>query len=766
MEKSKYINIIEKLSEKRSLLNKKRIFTIAKIPKIPKILDNNNNTIVSEENSLMYNKANPNFSHELRSNRLTEQNNNLILYTNKPNEININNKDNKDYASNLNINFSELPNYEKQVKNNSKKQLNRFTEYEKSKITQLKDTFPQSTWKQLSYHLPNKSTDQIRKHWVCSLNPNIKKGKWSQHEDNIVIDYIKKNGIENISNCKVNNRTNKQIRERWENYLKLQIINNNKFIWNKENEDLLLKLFLKFNTNWKIIANTIIETFGVQISTNAIKNKFYSLMRMEVNRYTKDNIKVKNEFISKKETNYVKIQKEVDGFFNSSSYIEKNSDDDDEDDNSKSEDNNKASDTRSYRKYKKREFLCKDELLKYLPLILKLRNISIKDIQEDFININSNISSKGIYDSNDANISKNSDVWCDSYREKYNCLYSNDNSNSNNNDNCIGFNINNTCTGNYNAKNTLVNNGSINIYVNNIINHKEDNISSNITLAKKDTNAHANTYFNNECLLGKKRIKENISLENSLKYIENIENNNIEREIPKLSSHKNSDLSEFLNPCNTEMKKNNSSYSLNDLNILDLILLNNSSNNTQLSFTSTNIFNTNNKLYSSNGNHNNQYYNTNNNSNNNLNLNYSLFELEDKQLTSNLSKLSNNNSSIINNNIENKRKIALRKVIESINKKKIEIRRNELVNNLKSGILLSLQVDILNKIVLRIKANALENIFKSFKMRINLKSNVNNDILHTKNNQLYGNNSNMEYKDNKEYKDYKNINDIKDVRLN
>lgn len=62
-----------------------------------------------------------------------------------------------------------------------------------------------------------------------------------------------------------------------------------------------------------------------------------------------------------------------------------------------------------------------------------------------------------------------------------------------------------------------------------------------------------------------------------------------------------------------------------------------------------------------------------------------------------------------------KRKEALKKVFEMLHKKKCDIRRLKIISHLKSSIVFSLQLDILNKIMKRVKLGALERIFYYFK---------------------------------------------------
>lgn len=68
-------------------------------------------------------------------------------------------------------------------------------------------------WKYISQFLPARSDSQCRERWVNSLNPSLKKGKWSKEEDELLLSLI---GQPWLDICKkIEGRTAKQCRKRY-----------------------------------------------------------------------------------------------------------------------------------------------------------------------------------------------------------------------------------------------------------------------------------------------------------------------------------------------------------------------------------------------------------------------------------------------------------------------------------------------------------------------------------------------------------------------
>lgn len=213
-----------------------------------------------------------------------------------------------------------------------------FTIDEDKYLSKLKTSFPEMKWSEMSCYFNNKSANLLRNHWTFTLNPKLKKGKWEREEDEIITNWVNHNGERSWSKVFIQGRTSKQIRHRYFNYLK----KHSNVEWNTESENTLLKLYTKHGSRWSIISKYF------NTSESNVKNKFYSLLRKQVNTYFKE-IKLKDKFIDKRVS---KLNKLTDSFFTESGKETEKS---------------------------KRKFLSKSELIKFLPYIMNLRNISIEE---------------------------------------------------------------------------------------------------------------------------------------------------------------------------------------------------------------------------------------------------------------------------------------------------------------------------------------------------------------------------------------------------
>ena len=157
------------------------------------------------------------------------------------------------------------------------------------------------------------SNDQFVNSFNISSNnkPIVKKMKWSEYEDNLLIKCVNKYGVgkwNEMERC-FNGRTRKQIRQRYISNIKLKskqekkdqnislnsstssdIENkenikkkeNNNFIWTEEYDKILLKEYFLNKKSWVKISKKIPGS-----SENSVKNRFYSLLRQIANKTKK-----------------------------------------------------------------------------------------------------------------------------------------------------------------------------------------------------------------------------------------------------------------------------------------------------------------------------------------------------------------------------------------------------------------------------------------------------------------------------------------------
>ena len=102
-------------------------------------------------------------------------------------------------------------------------------------------------WKYISTHFPGKSNFDcyIR---FGKINPSYKKGKWSEEEDERILNLINEHGYNwaKLSQIIIN-RSSRQIRSRYINYLDKTLI---KTQFTKEEDDLVKRLFPVLKNNW------------------------------------------------------------------------------------------------------------------------------------------------------------------------------------------------------------------------------------------------------------------------------------------------------------------------------------------------------------------------------------------------------------------------------------------------------------------------------------------------------------------------------------
>ena len=166
-------------------------------------------------------------------------------------------------------------------------------------------------------------TNDIVKDKTYNINkPIIKKGKWTEEEDSLLIKYVNKFGVGkwNIIERYIVGRTRKQIRQRYINNIKVKTISeeikqniscnsdsssdedesnnkdkdilkrlykeNNKktiFKWDEKLDKILLKEYFLNKKSWVKISQKIPGS-----SENSVKNRFYSLLRQKVNKSKKE----------------------------------------------------------------------------------------------------------------------------------------------------------------------------------------------------------------------------------------------------------------------------------------------------------------------------------------------------------------------------------------------------------------------------------------------------------------------------------------------
>lgn len=659
--------------------NSNKIFNIVK-----DFTDSNKQTQNNKNNNSNFCNIN-NINNIRNLNKIDNFNNNSknINNINNVNNMNIN------LNYNLNLNLSLIEGYDNIDKNiNLKKHsLND----EKSKMCKEKNLLhilnKSSNVRNISNHYKYIGKRSLKHNFL--INNNVSKGKFSQEEDLYILKFINKNDISNLSsitnlnkisndennsfkkmkNQFVLNRSIKQIKERFYNCLikyceietdsegnRIVIVDYNKYHLKQDNVHFdnidkikqLVILFHKYNGNWKSISN---EIYGS--TPNIVKNKFYSLLRVEANKIHKD-LKLKKNLnesklkMTSKKRNNNKILLKLD------SDLETESDFNEEFSNFNL--NNTSQIDKDNKKYRfgfnnKRKFLTKKELLPFLPILIS--KLGIKENEIKF----------PLYDFVDENMKTSDNKFIKESKVDLN-ISSSDNSNSlmdliilnNKNENINRYNSPTNIT-NLSKKSEQKFNkeflknfseiletdfyNSIDLNSNNFLTFKSNSLESSIIQQSPN--------FNSNCI--DKDLKSELFKEEEFKNCNNDKVENITKSISILSKISIDKLKNFF-------------FKFNE-------------------FGKINVFQKNYK--------------------------YLVSQLEFQDNTSkNLTKLESE--------ISDKRKKTLINLINSINNKRKEIINCKVNTFIKTGVLMSLQVNILNKIFSRIKNDKIKNSFLKFKL--------------------------------------------------
>ena len=589
----------------------------------------------------------------------------------------------------------------------------KWTEAEDKKLIKIKQDFPYLSWFQISQFFSNRNKNECMNRYRLVIQPGIKKGKWSKEEDKILFDWVNKNGPNYWGKLSSQNlimgRTSKQIRDRWINSLHPTF---NKIKWDLKNEKILLEKYLIYGSSW-----TKISKFIENSSENIIKNRFYSMLRKTTNKYLNsfgvkqkienfdDNSeeKYKNWFdnfdfekIHNKNKNKIKIiEKDLIETYlkfdvnqeNESIFVNNKTKD------TNVENNLEISENFLINKRKKKNFSL-DKLLKFLPILLSEKNIEYKkyfDTSHNNIIEYENNQLLNMEISN--NVKLKTQINIKKLENNYKKIKK--------------------------IKNTNKNNLKSDIKINRI---KENSINKNLLNENLDISSKEKIFDNNNSIFTdytykfKKEILHNLNKNtndlNKIDYINNINSyndvimNNSYNSFNNISNSNNYLKNFFI----TNNINNNDSFISNENEINELNLFSNNFLSNQINL---NLFPESNNL--------------NKNSNNNFNsMNFSdILDMEN-----NINYLNNSNNSFNTTNMQNNLNLS--------NSANLDIGTNLYNGNkscglkrFKSSILLNLQLNLLNKIVEKIRINFVQKFFSEFKTNTltRKKDNFTNNII-------------------------------------
>jgi hypothetical protein len=181
------------------------------------------------------------------------------------------------------------------------KNKKKWTKEEDNHLIKLAERFKEKHWKEISNHFANKNPLQCFSRYK-RIRPGIIKGSWSKEEDEKILNLVDIYGKSwsKISKVLVS-RNGKQIRDRFINVLDPQI---KKGRFTEEEDSNLIRLYMFYGSKWASISK-----FFPNRTADMIKNRFHSSIKklffrnnssyknLEFNDKVKFNFNIIREFI-------------------------------------------------------------------------------------------------------------------------------------------------------------------------------------------------------------------------------------------------------------------------------------------------------------------------------------------------------------------------------------------------------------------------------------------------------------------------------------
>ncbi|KAF9780841.1 Homeodomain-like protein, partial [Thelephora terrestris] len=128
-------------------------------------------------------------------------------------------------------------------------------------------------WRSVAAALPGRNNKSCRKRWIHSLNPGLRKGRWTPAEDLSLTEAVKVHGKHwfQVARMLDNGRTDDQCAKRWREALDPNI---KRGPWAEHEDDKLIAMFRVHGRKWNDIAASLDGRPPVQC-----RNRWLSLVR-------------------------------------------------------------------------------------------------------------------------------------------------------------------------------------------------------------------------------------------------------------------------------------------------------------------------------------------------------------------------------------------------------------------------------------------------------------------------------------------------------
>lgn len=128
-------------------------------------------------------------------------------------------------------------------------------------------------WKHVAKSMPGRDNKACRKRWIHSLDPNLRKGRWSTSEDAALLEAVNKHGKRWYEVAKdLPGRTDDQCAKRYKEAVDPSI---RRDPWTKEEDDQLWEVFQRLGNKWHAISSTLNGRPAVHC-----RNRLQSLQRL------------------------------------------------------------------------------------------------------------------------------------------------------------------------------------------------------------------------------------------------------------------------------------------------------------------------------------------------------------------------------------------------------------------------------------------------------------------------------------------------------